>query len=249
MGWELSDDETLELPSTAPSTTADDIGRILKAKAYFARLRKEQQKNPDVTKPSKSAFQFQNRKIREQAEKDSEDNIARIRKERRDQYASGTSSRPSENPPMTSEAKATPPVVKELSSAVKSISKPSVALSSGASPSRSRQNASETAFQKAEREADEMRRVQKERYKRFQQDPDARNSEAYKRPASVANGAKVTDDFSWWNPLTWGSGWGGGDDGSSGSGGGPRPNGGGERRSGPRIKTVADLPKPPSGGG
>eukprot|EP00931_Biecheleriopsis_adriatica_P026274 TRINITY_DN16000_c0_g1_i1.p1 TRINITY_DN16000_c0_g1~~TRINITY_DN16000_c0_g1_i1.p1 ORF type:complete len:351 (+),score=90.14 TRINITY_DN16000_c0_g1_i1:63-1055(+) len=83
----------------------------------------------------------------------------------------------------------------------------------------------------------DLRSLQKQKYKEFQEDPNARNSEAYQRPASVAGGKKEEGWFDWM--------WGGASSSSSGGGGG---GGGGNDRK-PRMKTMKDLPPPPRRGG
>lgn len=101
----------------------------------------------------------------------------------------------------------------------------------------------EKARKGGESSLQELRALQKEKFKEFQADPGAKKNEAYQRPPSVANGA--APEAGWFDWL-WG-----GDGGSSGSGGG---GGGGNGRrgpppGGPRVKTVADLPKPVRRGG
>lgn len=81
----------------------------------------------------------------------------------------------------------------------------------------------------------ELRAAQRDKYKDFQADPTARQSEAYQRPPAVAAGGKVEQGWGEWV----GSMFGGGS--SSGGGGG---GGGSNERRGPRMKTINDLPKP-----
>lgn len=94
--------------------------------------------------------------------------------------------------------------------------------------------------QEGEMSLQDIRALQKQKFKDFQADPNAQNSEIYKRPAAVAPGAK--------KEQSWGE-WMFGSSSSSSDGGGGGGGGGGERK-GPRVKTIADLPKPrkPSGG-
>lgn len=85
---------------------------------------------------------------------------------------------------------------------------------------------------------EDLRRAQKEKFKEFQSDPNAREADVYKQPASVAGNGKV--DQSWGSWL--GGMFGGSSSGSSGGGGGGgRPS---NDRPGPRIKGIGDLPKP-----
>jgi len=91
----------------------------------------------------------------------------------------------------------------------------------------------------------DLRALQKEKFKEFQSDPNARRTEAYQRPPSTADGASEAGWFDW----LWGSG-----GGSSSSGGGGGGGGGGNRRNqpppgGPRMKTMKDLPAPIRRGG
>jgi len=98
-------------------------------------------------------------------------------------------------------------------------------------------NKAEQEKNKAASSLEDMRRAQKDKYKEWEKDPDAKKQEAYQAPPSVAGGAKADEG--------WFSGWFGGSSTSNGSSSKPQQP---ERR-GPRIKGVADLPKPPRGGG
>lgn len=102
----------------------------------------------------------------------------------------------------------------------------------------------EEAKKEGELSLQDIRALQREKFKEFQADPNARRTEAYHRPPSVADGASA--EAGWFDWL-WGSGGGGS---SSGGGGG----GGGNRRDrpapgGPRMKTMKDLPPPVRRGG
>lgn len=88
----------------------------------------------------------------------------------------------------------------------------------------------------------DLRALQKEKFKEFKDDPNAGKGAAYQRPASTTNGSQEAGWFDWM--------WGGSSSNSSGNGGG---GGGGRPRQpppGPRMKTISDLPKPcrPAGG-
>jgi len=97
----------------------------------------------------------------------------------------------------------------------------------------------EKARDAAANNLEEMRKLQKDKFKDFQADPNAKQQEAYKAPPSVAAGAK--EDSSW-------GGWFGGMFGGGSSSTQPsRPQD--RDRRGPRIKGVADLPKPVQRGG
>lgn len=90
---------------------------------------------------------------------------------------------------------------------------------------------------------EDLRRAQKEKYQEFQDDPNAREADVYKQPASVAGNGKVDQGWGGWL----GGMFGGSSSGSSGGGGGGgRPS---NDRPGPRIKGMGDLPKPPPRGG
>mmetsp|Transcript_107488 Transcript_107488/g.195507 ORF Transcript_107488/g.195507 Transcript_107488/m.195507 type:complete len:400 (-) Transcript_107488:199-1398(-) len=88
----------------------------------------------------------------------------------------------------------------------------------------------------------ELRAMQKEKFKDFKQDPNAGQSDAYKRPASTANGSQEAGWFDWL--------WGGSSSTDDSNGRGPGGGGQRPRPTGARIKTVSDLPKPvrPAGG-
>eukprot|EP00747_Dinoflagellata_sp_TGD_P165690 gnl/TRDRNA2_/TRDRNA2_187334_c0_seq1.p1 gnl/TRDRNA2_/TRDRNA2_187334_c0~~gnl/TRDRNA2_/TRDRNA2_187334_c0_seq1.p1 ORF type:complete len:299 (-),score=110.76 gnl/TRDRNA2_/TRDRNA2_187334_c0_seq1:117-1013(-) len=91
--------------------------------------------------------------------------------------------------------------------------------------------------QKAVQGAQDLRALQKEKYKEFQANPDAKKSEAYQAPPSVANGGK--------EEKGWFSDWFGGGSSSNNDKPKPPPPGGG----GARVKGLSDLPKPVQRGG
>mmetsp|Transcript_4558 Transcript_4558/g.7409 ORF Transcript_4558/g.7409 Transcript_4558/m.7409 type:complete len:317 (-) Transcript_4558:24-974(-) len=88
--------------------------------------------------------------------------------------------------------------------------------------------------EQAQKSLQDLRAMQKEKFKDFKSDPNAPLQEAYKAPPSVAGNA--TTDSSWGG---WFGGMFGGGSSSSGSKKTEKP----ERR-GPNIKGVGDLPKP-----
>lgn len=81
----------------------------------------------------------------------------------------------------------------------------------------------------------ELRALQKEKFKQFESDPNARSQEAYKKPPAVSEGGQEAGWFDWM--------WGGSSSSSGGGGGGG--GGGGNDRQGPRMKTIRDLPQQP----
>lgn len=90
--------------------------------------------------------------------------------------------------------------------------------------------------QNAANSLEEIRKQQREKFKQFEADPDARKAAAYQQPASVAKGGKAEQGWGDW----FGSMFGGGGGSSSGGGGG----GGGANDRKPQMKTINDLPKP-----
>lgn len=98
--------------------------------------------------------------------------------------------------------------------------------------SRSKAEAEKKA---AEDAANDLRAMQKQKFKDFKADPTAAKTEAYQRPPSTVNGTGEAGWFDWM--------WGGGS-----SSGGDSGGGGGPDRQGPRMKTIRDLPPPPRRG-
>jgi len=82
----------------------------------------------------------------------------------------------------------------------------------------------------------ELRALQKSKFQDFKENPTAAQTEAFNRPPSDAN----TQEPGWFDWL-----WGGSSS-SSGGGGAPPPSG---QRPKPKMKGVADLPKPVQRGG
>jgi len=120
----------------------------------------------------------------------------------------------------------------------------SASVSSGKAPAAKPDKKSAFEFQsRAKQEAEkanaansleELRRQQREKFKEFEADPNARQAAVYQQPPAVAPGGKVDGSWGDW----FGSFFSGGSSGSSGN------NGGGDERKGPRMKTINDLPKP-----
>lgn len=90
----------------------------------------------------------------------------------------------------------------------------------------------------ADESLEAMRAAQKAKFKEFQNDPNAKQQEAYKAPPSIAPGGKESSNWG-----SWLGGMFGGGSSSSGSGGGGGGNNKGDRP-GPKIKGISDLPKP-----
>jgi hypothetical protein len=86
---------------------------------------------------------------------------------------------------------------------------------------------------KADENLQDIRKLQKDKFKDFQADPNAKKQEAYKAPPAVAGNAKADD--------SWGGWFGGMFGGGSSSGGSTQQK---PERRGPNIKGVGDLPKP-----
>jgi len=122
-------------------------------------------------------------------------------------------------------------------------------------PAQVRSKAPESAFDfKRKVDADKLRKegegtlqdlraMQREKYKQFEQDPNAKNSAAYQKPASVAAGGKQGGGDGWFDWM-WNSSSSGGGGGGGSSGGGPDK---GSQK--PRMRTVADLPPTRRAGG
>uniref|UniRef100_A0A7S1AGM0 UBA domain-containing protein n=1 Tax=Noctiluca scintillans TaxID=2966 RepID=A0A7S1AGM0_NOCSC len=86
----------------------------------------------------------------------------------------------------------------------------------------------------------DIRALRKEKYMQFQADPNAKNSAAYQKPASVAAGGKQGGGDGWFDWM-WNS--------SSSGGGGSSGGGSDKGNQKPRMRTVADLPPTRKAGG
>jgi len=82
---------------------------------------------------------------------------------------------------------------------------------------------------------EDLRAAQKAKFQEFQEDPNAKQQEAYKAPPSIAAGGKT--DAGWGD---WLGGMFGGGSSSSGS----KPSSSNKDRPKPQMKTINDLPKP-----
>lgn len=92
----------------------------------------------------------------------------------------------------------------------------------------------------AEQSVQDLRELQKQKYKQFEADPNARKGAEYQRPASTVNG----QEKGWWD--SWFGSGGSSSNSSSGNNKKPPPA---PPPGGPRMKTMNDLPKPVQRGG
>lgn len=229
MGWRAQEGEFLALPRGVELDFPTHVNKILEAKSHYAKLRESAKKTARLGEdPSKA-------KIMEQLELD--------RRERAASY-------PAKAALLAAAPPAVQPPVAPVPSSILAAQKEKIctATDENVSPAAKevredktkpkssfdfapREKPHEEKRKEAEMSLQELRALQKEKFKDFQADPDAKNGEAYKRPPGVA-----TQEPGWFDWM-----WGGGSSSSSGGGGGggqpPQP-------SGPRMKTMRDLPKP-----
>lgn len=129
-------------------------------------------------------------------------------------------------------------------------STPSPSAESDASAADAKKKPAKSAFdfesrakqqEKAQKATDglqDLRQLQREKFKDFKSDPNAQQQEAYQRPASVAAGGQAQQGWGDWLSGMFGGG------SSSSGGGGNGGSGGRPERRGPNVKGIGDLPKP-----
>lgn len=243
MGWQF-DGEFMTLPKDVNLDFQAHIVKILEAKSHFGKQKELAARSAKIAAdPAKADLLKQLEIDRRERSAAAGLPIAVARGEKGVAVAEavtapGTASRP---PPTTenvsvSETAAVP--VSEAADASSGASRPKSAFDF------ERRGKVEEQKKDGELSLQDLRAMQREKFKEFQTDPNARRTEAYQRPPSVADGGSAEAG---WFDWMWGSGGGGS---SSGGGGG---GGGSDRRKpapgGPRMKTMKDLPPPVRRGG
>ncbi|CAD7924159.1 unnamed protein product [Amoebophrya sp. A120] len=310
MGWELLDEDTLFLPDDLMLNVSDYPGRIMEAKAFFAKNKAggamnrsaaastaaaigaistagsgtfAPQENGQSAGPTnspsskdtvvpaggnkasvapKSAFQFQNKRAKEEMENQAALSLQELRKQKAAQFANrspssqqssqgfsdyfnfGGASSASSNPtPKPIPVQERSSKYKGSSVELKEMSEPLMNGQPTDNHIRPSHNFQKEAERQATRVADDkndLRALQQAKYKQYQKDPNLQRKAAEDQARLQSGVAGTTcsnddDGGSWWNPFSGGGG------GSSGGAPPPAPGGG---RGGARIKTVGDLPKP-----
>eukprot|EP00930_Biecheleria_cincta_P036184 TRINITY_DN24828_c0_g1_i1.p1 TRINITY_DN24828_c0_g1~~TRINITY_DN24828_c0_g1_i1.p1 ORF type:complete len:352 (+),score=98.21 TRINITY_DN24828_c0_g1_i1:63-1058(+) len=253
MGWQ-EEGEFMVLPKAVKLDFPQHVVKILEAKSHYGKLRESEKRTAKLAEdPNKAAM------------------LKQLELDRRERSAGQEQvpvSVPAAAPaagaapvPDTSEEEQIQAAIKlslqegsqqaaaQPAQAANSPAKPVAA--SGAGPKKpqsafdfKRREDPEKKREEAENTLQDLRAIQKAKFKEFQADPNAKNSEAYQRPAAIGPGGKKEEGWFDWM-------WGGSSSSSSGGGGGGGGGGYGGRRDDrkPRMKTIGDLPKPPRGGG
>lgn len=215
MGWR-DDSDFVILPKGVELDFPTHVVKILEAKSHFAKLRETAKKTAKLGEDSGKA------KLMQQLELD--------RKERAANHALTQASALAPPPAVTTTVVPTSPAATAPAAtapAAKSEEKPKPPKSSFDFAPREKP---QEKLEKAELTLQELRALQKDKFNEFKADPNAKKSEAYQRPPAVDPKSSEPGFFDWM--------WGGSS--SSGGGGG----GGNDRPSGPRMKTMRDLPAP-----
>lgn len=229
MGW-LPDGEFMVLPQGVQLDFPRHVVKILEAKSFYGKMRVQAKKTAKLGDDPNKA------QLLQQLELDRRERAAR---------ASAAPLAPvvmKEAAPLKSEANTIDP---ELLAAAAEDPELAAAIAASLAPvSREEEKKPKSAFefqrpkpeqkrQEAEMSLQELRELQKQKYKEFEAAPDEAKQEAYARAAAAAPQGK--QEQSWYE---WAFG---GDSSSSGGGGGGGSGGGG---GGARMKTMRDLPKP-----
>lgn len=253
MGWEPNDEDELILPMDIKLSFPEHVKAILEAKQVL----KKKEENDRVERGlsriaptqvakekaanNKSAFQFQDRRVKEKASARADENLARLRKEKQEQFelntinAHGQLPQPGNNIQhreaanrIDTAASSTAPVSPDIDG--------KKVKSAFQFESRAKK---EDTLEKSKGDANDIRALQKAKYQNFKQDPNAYNNQTgfYSGGSSTTtqNNNNGGSSSSWWDPTSWFGG---------GSNPPPPPRGGGNERRGPRVKTMSDMPKP-----
>eukprot|EP00439_Symbiodinium_sp_Y106_P080535 s39_g19.t1 len=211
MGWQ-QDGEFLQLPKSVKLDFPQHVVKILEAKSHFGKLQESEKRaaklGQDGLRESLSWFRVKSRIIEDPNKAELLKQLELDRRER------GSAPRP------------------EAPAAVQPMSEEEQLQDRFLDPEKKRQE--------QEMSLADIRAMQKQKFKElhipcdFQADPNAKTSEAYKRPAAIAPGG--SEEKGWFDWM-----WGGSSSSSGGYGGG----GGGKPdkpdRQGPKMKTIKDA--------
>lgn len=237
MGWVPEGEDFLVLPKNMQLDFGKHVGKILEAKSYYAKRKEAEKKAAKIAgDPNKAAT------------------MKELEIDRRERAAAAATATNGGGRVATPSPPPAPTTTKEQPAAVAPAAVAAVAPSAEkqAAPGGDEKTAA-AATVPAEKKGtaggpspdagpmslQELRAMQKSKYKEFEADPNARKSNAYQQGPSVWSHNNKPEEKGWWDS------WFGG--GSSSSNNRKPPS----DRQGPRIKGVADLPKPPPrmGGG
>lgn len=247
MGWQ-QDGEFIILPAGTILDFPTHIVKILEAKSHYGKQAEIAKKSAKLQSDPNKAVLLKQLEIdrRERAAGDANLPIAVARPTPVLEKVTPMST-PTLAPNVSTATTVTPAVVPTPAAAPAATKSQATAQAGGATKPKSAFDFENRAKVEARKEEGEMslqelRQLQKDKFKEFQADPNAHQSDAYHRPPS--GGAQ--EEPGWFDWL-WGS------SSSSTGGGGGGGGGGGHRRDpppGPRMKTINDLPKSaPRGGG
>lgn len=242
MGWS-QEGEFMVLPKEVKLEFHVHIVKILEAKSYFGKERENAKRSAKLgADPSKASMLKQLELDRRERAAEGGIPIPTAREADTASVAAVAASTPvSAAAAATCKAEAPEEVPKPVSrtAAPETKATPVTTKPKSAFDFENRTKAEEVKVQ-AEMSLQELRELQKAKYKEFEADPNARNSEVYQRPPCVANGS--AEEPGWFDWM-----WGGSS--SSSGGGGSRGGGRDDKPKGPRMKTIKDLPPPVRRGG
>lgn len=253
MGWEPNEADELILPKSVKLSFPLHVKAILEAKQVLKKAEENdraarglsriapQQVEKEKAAAKKSAFVFQDRRVKEVAAARADQNLARLRKEKQEQFELDAINQHGQLPQPGNSVQQKEAVVRHdgntavTNSAETEEEKRSKVKSAFQFESRAKK---EEAVENSKADANDIRAIQKAKYANFKQDPNAfQNQQGFHSGGSntTTNNNNGSSSSSWWDPTTWFSG---------GSNPPPDPRGGGNERRGPRIKTMGDMPKP-----
>jgi len=250
MGWQ-QDGDSLVLPMSVELDFPKHVVKILEAKSYYGKLKEEAKRGAKLAQdPSKAGVLHEmeiDRRERAAAQAVSSgpklvaQAVVGMSEEQQLQAAlrlslqgAGASTAATTAPSPTPSQTSTPTPTSTDGASQK---KPDSAFDF------KRRGDAETKKKEGEMSLQDLRALQKEKFKKFEADPNAKDSEIYKRPAATGPGVK--QEQSWYDWMTGASSSSSGGGGGGGGGG----YGGGGRDNKPRMKTLRDLPPPVRQGG
>lgn len=260
MGWEQQG-EFLVLPKAIQLDFPKHVVKILEAKSFFGKQRQNAKKSAKLADDPSKAAVLQQLEIDRRERAAAAGAVPKPPPQAKPQVAASPVPAPTQGQvpmPASEQTMATPKAALEAD-AVRGMTEEeqiqaAMKLSlEDKTPTASAQQKPKSAydFQRREnkeqqrKEADmtlqELRALQKDKYKEFQADPTAKKGEAYQRPPSAVDGGEEPGWFDWlWGSSSSSGGGGGGGGGGGSNGRGPQ---------GPRMKTIRDLPAPVRRGG
>lgn len=241
MGWE-QEAEFMVLPKSITLDFPQHVVKILEAKSHFGKVQEQEKRVAKLAQDPKKATTLKqlelDRRERTAADSMTKNSIPLSPKSAEEAELAEAIKLSLEQAPEAKAETPSPPKAGVEAPEAPAAPAPKSEKKESAFDFKRREDP-EKKRQEQENSLADIRALQKQKFKEHQADPDAKKSEAYQRPPTIAPGG--SEEKGWFDWM-----WGGSSSSSSGGGGGGGGGGGYDRK--PRMKTVKDLPPPPKRG-